>query len=139
RGTSLFPVRYYFEDKRSEPGFYKYRLKQIDLNGEFEYSNEILVDLSHPLSFGLFQNFPNPFNPSTIISYEIPKAGFVSLKVYDITGNLVTTLVNGYKPAGVHEIDFNVESTKSSLSTGIYIYRIETEGFVDSKKMIFLK
>jgi len=61
------------------------------------------------------------------------------LKVYDITGNLVTTLVNGYKPAGVHEIDFNVESTKSSLSTGIYIYRIETEGFVDSKKMIFLK
>jgi hypothetical protein len=139
RGTSLYPVRYYFEDARPASGFYKYRLKQLDMNGEFTYSNEILIDLTHPNRFELFQNYPNPFNPSTVISFEIPKAGFVSLKVYDIAGNLVTTLVNSYKPVGVHEVDFNISNVKSTLSTGVYIYRIEAEGFVSSKKMIFLK
>lgn len=139
KGTSLFPSRYYFEDERQSPGFYKYRLKQIDLNGDFSYSNELLIDLANPYAYALFQNYPNPFNPSTVISYELPKPGWVSLKVYDITGNLVSTLVNGYKNAGVHEVDFDIISAKSSFSSGVYVYRMETDGFVASRKMIVIK
>lgn len=85
--------------------------------------------------YSLEQNFPNPFNPSTKIKFQIPKDGFVSLKVYDILGNEITTLVNEEKSRGRYEVNFN----GSSLANGAYIYKIQSGDFISSKKMILLK
>ncbi|HCY77720.1 MAG TPA: hypothetical protein DHV28_17550 [Ignavibacteriales bacterium] len=83
----------------------------------------------------LSQNFPNPFNPSTLISYSIPTSGFVMLKVYDILGREVATLVNEEKAAGRYEVNFN----SLSLASGVYIYKIQVGDFVQTKKMVLLK
>jgi len=88
-----------------------------------------------PLKFNLEQNYPNPFNPTTIINYQIPKRGLVVLKVYDILGREVTTLVNEEKQAGSYEVEFN----GSSFSSGVYFYRIEAGSFSDTKKLLLLK
>ena len=88
-----------------------------------------------PVSYNLYQNYPNPFNPSTMIRYEIPKESFVSLKIYDVLGREVKTLVNEDKPAGSYEINFNA----ASLSSGIYFYRIKAGSFVQTKKLMLLK
>lgn len=88
-----------------------------------------------PTTYALKQNYPNPFNPSTMISYSLPNNTFVTLKVFDVLGNEVATLVNEEKPAGNFEVEFNA----SGLSSGIYFYRIQTESFVDTKKLIMLK
>jgi subtilisin-like proprotein convertase family protein len=85
--------------------------------------------------FKLSQNYPNPFNPSTTINYTIPKSGLVSLKVFDILGKEVASLVNGQISAGSHSVSFNA----SALSSGVYFYRIESGNFVDTKKMFLLK
>lgn len=83
----------------------------------------------------LHQNYPNPFNPNTTISYQVPKAGFVTLKVYDILGNEAATLVDGYKAAGVYSIKFNA----TDLSSGVYFYRLTTGTFIQSKKLLLIK
>ncbi|NOX18013.1 MAG: choice-of-anchor A family protein [Chlorobi bacterium] len=88
-----------------------------------------------PTEYKLYQNYPNPFNPSATIAYDLPKDGFVELKVYNILGNEVATLVNENKSAGSYKINFNA----SELASGIYIYNIRANGFVASKKMILLK
>ena len=81
------------------------------------------------------QNYPNPFNPSTKIQYAIPRAGDVQLVVYDVIGRQVATLVNEFKTAGIYTVDFNA----SSLSSGIYFYRIKSGSFTDTKKMLLVK
>ena len=88
-----------------------------------------------PTSYSLSQNYPNPFNPSTKISYNIAMVGIVSLKIYDILGREVSTLVNEEKPAGKYEVNFNA----SNLASGVYFYQIKAGDFVQSKKMILLK
>ncbi len=85
--------------------------------------------------FNLGQNYPNPFNPATTISYNLAKSGFVNLKVFDVLGREVNTLVNEYQQAGLKEINFNA----ANLTTGIYFYSIKTEGFSDIKKMTLIK
>ncbi|MBK7629455.1 MAG: T9SS type A sorting domain-containing protein [Ignavibacteriales bacterium] len=85
--------------------------------------------------FKLDQNYPNPFNPSTKISWQSPVSSHQSLKIYDVLGNEVATLVNEYKSAGSYEVDFNA----SSLSSGIYFYRLTVGSFVQTKKMILIK
>ena len=95
----------------------------------------IADDLSTPLHFNLEQNYPNPFNPTTNIEYSIPEASFVQLKVYDILGNEVVTLVNEEQSADVYRVDFS----GSDLTSGIYFYRLQTANFVKTKKLIFLK
>jgi len=90
---------------------------------------------SIPEQFHLFQNFPNPFNPNTKIKYSIPERSFISLKVYDVLGNKIATLVDEEKPSGFYVVEFNSES----LPSGIYFYQLKTENFVESKKMILLK
>jgi len=92
-------------------------------------------DLSYPLSFKLFDNYPNPFNPSTTIKYELPQNGKVKLIVYDLLGREVKTLVNGFKQKGRYEISFDA----SQLSSGVYIYRISANEFSASRKMVLLK
>lgn len=86
-------------------------------------------------NFELYQNYPNPFNPSTKIKYQIPAAGNVSLKVFDVLGREVASLINEEKPAGAYEVDFNA----SSLSSGIYFYTIKSNSFVSTKKMLLIK
>ena len=86
-------------------------------------------------SYDLSQNYPNPFNPSTTIKFQLPTDGFVTLKVYDILGNEVTTLINEQKPKGRYELNFNA----SSLASGVYIYKIQTGSFISSKKMMLIK
>lgn len=135
RGTTTTPSEYYFNDENLTSGKYNYRIKQIDFDGSFEYSEVITADLSTPSAFELGQNYPNPFNPSTRITYSIPKSSFVTLKVYDILGNEIATLVNQTQDAGNYNVSFNAEN----LSNGIYIYSLNADNFTDVKKMILMK
>ena len=120
-------------------GRLQYRLKQIDFDGKFEYSEIIAVEthrgVSLPKEFELQQNYPNPFNPSTSIEYSVPSSEYVSLKIYDIIGNEVATLVNEQKSAGNYEVKFNA----SSLTTGMYIYKINAGSFTKVRKMMLVK
>ncbi len=88
-----------------------------------------------PASFELFENYPNPFNSSTKIRWQSSVSGHQVIKIYDLTGNEITTLVNEYKSAGVHEIQFNA----SRLRSGIYFYTLEAENFIQVKKMVLIK
>ncbi|MBK9098698.1 MAG: T9SS type A sorting domain-containing protein [bacterium] len=88
--------------------------------------------------FELFQNFPNPFNPRTVISYQIPVSSDVTLKVFDVLGNEIATLVDEYKPAGKYEVEFN-SSGILDLASGIYFYQLKAGNFKNTKKMILLK
>ncbi|MDQ3022586.1 MAG: T9SS type A sorting domain-containing protein [Bacteroidota bacterium] len=139
-GTTTAPMNYSYTDRNLASGKYNYRLKQIDLNGNFTYyelTNEVNVGV--PKKFDLSQNYPNPFNPSTKINYDLPFDGIVSIKIFDMAGKEVSTLVNEVKAAGYYTLDFNA----SSLSSGIYFYRISAEAngqnFISTKKMMLIK
>ncbi len=135
-GTTTTSYFYTFADRNLATGSYNYRLKQIDYNGNFEYHNlSSEVVIGTPVSFALSQNFPNPFNPETKINFQIPTDGFVSLKVFDNSGKEVSTLVNQSMNAGFHTANFNA----STLSSGVYFYRLESQGFVKVMKMALVK
>ncbi len=102
--------------------------------GGYAKANEVAGDLV-PNTFALDQNYPNPFNPTTTIAFTLPEPGNVSLKVYNMLGQTVTTLVDGPKPAGRHEVDFDA----GSLASGVYFYRIESTEGSETKKMMLLK
>ncbi|MEO8665723.1 MAG: FG-GAP-like repeat-containing protein [Ignavibacteria bacterium] len=141
-GNSTSQQNYIFVDRNLTSGKYKYRLKQIDFNGNYKYYNlsgEVIIGL--PVKFELSQNYPNPFNPNTIINYQLPANSFVTLKVFDNSGREIRTLESEFKEAGYYTIDFNARDAKqgSSLASGIYFYRIEGEGFVQSRRMVLLK
>jgi hypothetical protein len=87
-----------------------------------------------PSSFSLSQNYPNPFNPSTMIKYSIPTSEFVTLKVFDVLGTEVATLVNEEKPAGGYEVEFN-----GKYSSGVYFYKLQVGSFVETKKMVLMR
>jgi hypothetical protein len=104
------------------------------------YDNDFVTNVNEtkpaiPTEFSLSQNYPNPFNPSTIIQYAISSRQLVTLKVYDILGSEVATLVNQEQNAGSYNVDFNA----SKLSSGVYFYRLQAGSFVQSKKMILIK
>lgn len=134
-GTSTEIKDYLFRDKNTLSGDYTYRLKQIDFDGYFSFSDEINISVNTATEYALFPNYPNPFNPVTKISYALPGAAMVELKVYNVLGQLITTLVNEEKPAGVYEVDFNAED----LPSGVYMYRIQAGDFVQTRKMLLLK
>ncbi|MCS7053861.1 MAG: T9SS type A sorting domain-containing protein, partial [Ignavibacterium sp.] len=139
-GNSNSPKEYSYKDNTlTQSGKYAYRLKQINTDGSFEYSKIVEVDFVMLDKFSLEQNYPNPFNPSTIISYQIPEYNFVTLKVYDIIGNEIATLVNEYKEAGRYDVEFNSELVGKQISNGVYIYKIQAGDFIQSKKMILIK
>ncbi len=138
-GTSTNRVTYNFVDRNITSNRYYYRLKQIDLDGTVEYSNEVKIDIYALNDFQLFQNYPNPFNPSTIIQYTIAGKQFVSLKVYDVLGNEVATLVNEYKNQGSHEVEFNLVSSSKNPASGIYFYQLKVGELSQTRKMILIK
>ncbi len=134
-GTTTEMNDYSFVDKSVSTGIYNYRLKQIDFDGTFEYSNIIEVDLTVPSEFVLYQNYPNPFNPSTNINFQLAEKSFVTLKVYDMLGKEVAVLVNETRDAGNHIINFDA----SQFSSGLYLYTITAGNFSSSKKMLLMK
>jgi len=113
-GTTTNVHNYSFTDNNLNPGRYTYKLKQLDYNGSFEYSDLVNVEITQPFHFKLFQNYPNPFNPSTTINFQIQEAGLVTLIVYDILGNEITTLVNEKMEPG----NFDIKYDASGLSSG---------------------
>lgn len=135
-GTTTEPRSYTYFDEVSEFISNKiyYRLKQIDYNGNYEFSDEIEV-ITLPLEYSLSQNYPNPFNPITKIKYEIPENTNVTLEVFDVLGKLIKTLVNENKSAGRYEVEFNA----SELSSGLYLYKISAGGVEQTRKMLLLK
>jgi len=144
-GTTTEPKSYSYTDENIKSGIYKYRLKQKDFDGTVTYSHEIEVEIDlTPKEFVLNQNYPNPFNPSTKIKFTIPSVGTqravsVQLKVYDVLGNEIATLVNEELPAGEFEVEFNTSSIKHNPSSGIYFYQLKSGRFVMTKKMVLLK
>ncbi len=134
-GTTTEPQEYSYMDNSVGTGIYYYRLKQIDYDGSFEYSDIVEVEVTAPIEFALHQNYPNPFNPSATINYQIPELSNVTLKVYDVLGNVIETLVNEEKQSGIYNVEFDA----TGLSSGIYLYRLQAGNFIESKKMLLLK
>jgi hypothetical protein len=134
-GNSNSPKDYSFLDENISSGKFQYRLKQLDTDGNFEYSKIIEVDLGSPGKFELSQNYPNPFNPTTTISFSLSQSGNVTLKIYNTIGEQVAELVNGYKEAGIYSINFDA----SKLNSGVYIYQITTNNLAQTKKMMLIK
>jgi Secretion system C-terminal sorting domain len=137
KGNSNEIINYSFADNSLQTGTYNYRLKQIDFNGNFEYhvlNNS--VEIGIPDKFELSQNYPNPFNPSTKINFSIPYDSRVSLKVYDISGKLISTLINNeFREADYYTLEFNA----NGLSSGVYFYAINTDKNTATKKMTLIK
>lgn len=139
-GNSDVTKNYSFNDNNLTTGRYSYRLKQLDFNGNFEYFNlSSDVNIGVPETFKVSQNYPNPFNPSTKINYDLPFDGNVSVKIFDMSGKELFTILNQNQTAGYYSFNFN----GSSLSTGAYFYRISAAGnsqnYVMTKKMMLIK
>jgi hypothetical protein len=148
-GTTTQTQTYLFSDINLNAGRYQYRLKQIDFDGTSEYSNIIETEIFIASDFILEQNYPNPFNPGTTIKYSIPNVTLssssraesrdegsrVQLKIYDILGNEVASLVNENKPAGNYEVIFNSQN----LSSGVYFYKLSFGKLEVVKKMILMR
>lgn len=137
-GTTADEHSYSFVDKINNSGKYSYRLKQIDFNGSSSYSREVEVIIA-PSEFKLYNNYPNPFNPSTKISYNLPSDAAVTLKVYNSLGELVTELFNGHQAAGYYEHQFNAYIDGHSLASGIYIAELKANEKVQRIKMMLSK
>jgi hypothetical protein len=134
-GTSNVQNEYSFIENNFSVGRYAYRLKQIDNNGLFKYSQSIEIEITAPKEFALFQNYPNPFNPSTSISYQLSTPGFTSLKIIDMLGREVTTLVNEMKDPGLYEVKWNA----ANIPSGIYLYQLKAGSNTQTKKLVLIK
>jgi len=138
-GNSNSPKFYSFKDNHLNGGYkLYYRLKQIDTDGSFEYSEVINVYVV-PESYELAQNYPNPFNPVTNIKFSVPEQSRVKITVYNMLGEKVIELVNAEYEPGFYEIQFNSSASGFILSSGMYIYTLESESFRTIKKMMLLR
>ena len=144
-GTSTSIRSYSFMDKNLQAGKYQFRLKMIDYDGSFEYSNTVETEIALPKNFDLSQNYPNPFNPSTKINYNLPYDSKIVLEVYDIKGAKVGQLVNEEQSAGYYSVNFNSSLLNKNIPSGVYFYKITSvdkitgNNFSLIKKMILLK
>jgi len=143
-GTTVEPKTYHFVLEDLQPGNYEVRLKQIDTDGAFEYSNVVSAFIGVPADFVLQQNYPNPFNPTTTISFQIPEinaqAVNTTLKVYDLLGKEIVTLVHEYKSPGNYSVTWNATDKHGlNVPSGIYLYRLQAGNYTDMKKMILVK
>lgn len=136
KGTTNNTSNYSFEDRNLSSGSYKYRLKQIDYNGNytyFELNDEVII--SNPMKFDISQNYPNPFNPVSKVNFDLPEDAFVSIIIYDMTGRNVKTVYNQFTTAGYHTAVIDA----SSLTSGVYFYKFSTPGFSKVMKMVVIK
>ncbi len=139
-GNSDKPMEYSFVDKTALAGNNFYRLKQIDINGNYEFSSEVILFIGNgkdnPNSFNLAQNYPNPFNPSTTIDFFIPEGiTHASLKIFNLIGQEVSVLLNGNAKPGLNSIKFEA----SGLAGGVYFYKLEAGNLSSVKKLTLLK
>jgi photosystem II stability/assembly factor-like uncharacterized protein len=138
-GTKSEMTNYTFTDNfvfENYEGKVLYRLKQVDFDGSIQFSSQISIEVDFkPSQWSLYQNYPNPFNPTTRIQYSVVSKQHVSLKVYDLLGNEIANLVNEEKSIGNYEIEFN----GNNLSSGIYYYKLTTDGFSSTRKLMLLK
>ena len=134
-GTCSVVHRYNYTDKNLQPGKHDYRLKQIDFDGQFEYSKSIQVNIDVARSFSLGNAYPNPFNSITSLSFQLPEKSDIRLTVYNVQGHEVETIATGFFEPGVHHVKFNA----SELVSGVYFVRMTGNDFVFVKKVILLK
>jgi hypothetical protein len=134
-GTTTDQKEYSFIDKDLVDGKYFYRLKQVDYNGTYEYSNIIEVDVRSLDDYALEQNYPNPFNPTTTIGYVLKEKTNAKLILLNAIGEEIAVLVNEEQDKGFHKVDFNART----LASGVYFYRLQAGDFVQTRKMILLK
>jgi hypothetical protein len=135
-GTTNGQSYYTYTDAGLISGKYRYRLNQVDYNGNNEYhylANEVII--GKPDRFFLLQNFPNPFNPVTEIYYNLPEDSYTEIKVYDICGREITVLVDGFKTAGYYSVQFEA----ANIANGIYFYMLRAGSYSEIKKMILIK
>jgi hypothetical protein len=130
-GNSTNTHNYNFSDDKLSSGKYYYRLKQIDIDGRFEFSPVVSAVIGGSQKFSLEQNYPNPFRGETIVRFTLPEKANVKLSVFDMHGRLVRNLVSGSKDKGTHAITVN----SSTLTSGLYYYKLETDNFSAVKKM----
>jgi hypothetical protein len=139
-GTTATPHNYSFVDDHIAVGAYSYRLKQIDFDGGFEFTGEILIEVKPPSTFSLDQNYPNPFNPRTTIKFDIPEKSHVKLEIYNLLGEKIRTLISGRKDAGIYNIEWDGKNKQGiTMSSGIYLYILTTDKHRDVRKMILTK
>jgi hypothetical protein len=134
-GTTTEEKYYTYIDRQPSTGNVFYRLKQIDYDGTFAFSKTVQFSSAVITSYSLEQNYPNPFNPSTSFSYSIPESGFVSLKIFDLLGREIKSLVNEVKNAGSYSITFDADG----LPSGTYIYQLKANSYNAAKKFVLLK
>ncbi len=140
QGTKLTETKYLYEDSHNtQPGkTYYYKLVSVDLDGtrhNITLGGQSVWSVELPLEYALDQNYPNPFNPVTTIQFSLEKAGRTTLEIYNVLGQKVATLVNGELSAGAHRYQWNA----SGMASGIYFYRLRSQNFVATKKMILVK
>ncbi len=139
-GTVLKPKHYRYVDENVAEGTYHYRLKQVDFEGTYDYSDTIEITLVLPSSIHLHQNYPNPFNASTEISYNLPVSSHVELIIYDMIGHQVCRLIDQFQTKGKYSVKWNArDSLGKEVSSGIYYYKIKTESFSEFRKMMLVK
>jgi len=134
-GTTTEKSSYSYIDKNPFDGKSYYRLKQIDFDGSSKIYNAVEVDFETVKEYSLSQNYPNPFNPSTEIIYTLAKSGNITLKVYNLLGSEVATLVNGFMESGKHSAKFNAKD----FTSGVYFYTIKADNFTSTRKMMLMK
>ena len=135
--SGVFPLRLFFNSNEIYLGynFYSYYGLSVRCINEYEFTSVEDAQYKLPTDFSLQQNFPNPFNPTTTINYSVPKSGIVKIKVYDLLGKEVATLVNENKPTGNYSVQFNAVK----LVSGVYFYRMEAGSFSQTKKLLLVK
>ncbi len=146
-GQSRNIANYNYTDHNLPTGSYDFRLKMLDLSGSFEYSSVVTAFIGLPERFALMQNFPNPFNPTTVIQYQLPAAvgntagrNRTTLKIYNLLGEEIRTLVDKQEAPGFYSVTWDgKDKSGRTASSGIYIYRLQSGNFVETRKMVFVQ
>jgi hypothetical protein len=134
-GTTTEPKSYSYSDRSVNTGTNYYRLKQVDYDGSFEYSNVVEVEINTPTEFMLAQNFPNPFNPTTTIDFGIKEKSNVKIIILNAIGEEVAVVLNEEREPGFHQVEFSA----ANLPSGVYFYQLKAGSFIETKKMLLLK